>query len=139
MKVSSESPGLARFVVPAIAVAAFISVLALSPVTVRAKEPVMSDQGAVAALPMDHSMMAGMSGMEGRSATGDTDYDFATNMRKHHQMAVVMSEAEVRDGQSPQMQEMAKNIMTAQKKEVAMFDRWLASHKPPESKGTSKP
>jgi hypothetical protein len=119
MKVSSESPGFARFVVAPIAVAASISVLAFSPVTVRAKEPAVRDQGAVAAMPMDHSMMAGMSGMEGRSATGDTDYDFASNMRKHHQMAV--------------------HIMTAQKKEVAMFDRWLATHKPPESKGTSKP
>jgi uncharacterized protein (DUF305 family) len=35
--------------------------------------------------------MGGMKHMEGMSMTGDADYDFAANMRKHHQMAVEMS------------------------------------------------
>ncbi|MDM4771390.1 DUF305 domain-containing protein [Solimonas sp. SE-A11] len=75
--------------------------------------------------------MGGMKHMEGMSMTGDADYDFAANMRKHHQMAVEMSEAELKKGKNPEMLEMAKNIIAAQKKEIAELDRWLAAHKGP--------
>ena len=75
--------------------------------------------------------MGGMKPMDGMSMTGDADYDFATNMRKHHQMAVEMSEAELKKSKHPEMLEMAKNIIAAQKKEIAELDRWLAAHKKP--------
>lgn len=75
--------------------------------------------------------MGGMKHMEGMSMTGDADYDFAANMRKHHQMAVEMSEAQLKKGKNPEMLEMAKNIIAAQKKEIAELDRWLAAHKGP--------
>lgn len=74
---------------------------------------------------MDHSKMDGM------SMTGDADYDFAANMRMHHQMAVDMSEALLKNGKDPQLLQMAKDIITAQKKEIAVFDQWLAAHKKP--------
>jgi uncharacterized protein (DUF305 family) len=79
---------------------------------------------------MDHSKM-GMKHMDGMSMTGDTDYDFAANMRMHHQMAVDMSEAELKNGENPEMLQMAKSIIAAQKKEIAELDRWLAAHKKP--------
>lgn len=75
--------------------------------------------------------MGGMKPMDGMSMTGDADYDFAANMRKHHQMAVEMSEAELKKGKNPEMLQMAKNIIAAQKKEISELDRWLAAYKRP--------
>lgn len=90
---------------------------------------------------MDHSKMSGMtshsmdhSKMKGMSMTGDTDYDFAANMRMHHQMAVDMSQAQLKNGKNPQMLRMAKHIIAAQKKEIAVLDKWLIAHKKPEMK-----
>ena len=80
-------------------------------------------------MPGQPSKMEEMKGMDGMSMTGDADYDFAINMRKHHQMALTMSESELKNGTNPQMQQMAKNIIAAQKKEIATFDKWIASHK----------
>ena len=42
-----------------------------------------------------------------------------------------MAEAELRDGKDPQMKKMAKAIIAAQKKEIAMFDKFLASNQQP--------
>ncbi|EIT67763.1 MULTISPECIES: DUF305 domain-containing protein [Hydrocarboniphaga] len=75
--------------------------------------------------------MGGMKHMDGMSMTGDADYDFAANMRKHHQMAVDMSEAQLKKGKDADMLKMAKSIIVAQKKEIAELDRWLAAHKKP--------
>jgi uncharacterized protein (DUF305 family) len=51
-------------------------------------------------------------------------------MRVHHQSAVTMAEAELRDGKNQQMRAMAKKIITSQKKEIAEFDRYLAKQSP---------
>ena len=66
-----------------------------------------------------------MSSME---MTGKPDMDFAMMMRMHHQGALQMAEAELRDGKDPHMKSMAKSIIASQKKEIAQFDRFLASH-----------
>lgn len=90
--------------------------------------------------PVDHSKMAGMSGMndmgdmkhmEGMSMTGDVDYDFAVNMRMHHQMAVYMSQAQLKKGKNPKLRSMATNIIAAQKKEIAVLDQWIKANKKP--------
>jgi len=49
-------------------------------------------------------------------------------MRVHHQSAITMAEAELQNGKDPQMRAMAKNIIRAQKKEIAVFDKFLAGH-----------
>lgn len=71
---------------------------------------------------MDQSKMTGM------SMTGDVDYDFAANMRKHHQMAVDMSRAELKNGKNPKMLKVAEDIIAAQNKEIAVFDQWMEAH-----------
>lgn len=78
---------------------------------------------------MKSSMMMGMDSMNKMAMTGDTDKDFATMMKIHHQQAVDMSEMQLAHGKSPTMKTMARNIISAQKKEVAMFDQWLAKQK----------
>ena len=75
------------------------------------------------------SMMMGMEGMQKMPMSGDTDKDFATMMKMHHQQAVNMSEMELAKGKSPEMKAMAKKIIAAQKKEIAQLDEWLAKQK----------
>lgn len=95
-----------------------------------AHEPPKTDGAApVSRDAMDHSKMAGMSGMGDMSMTGDVDYDFAVNMRKHHQMGIDMAQKELENGKNPQMVQTAKDIIAAQTKEIAQFDEWLKSHK----------
>jgi len=79
--------------------------------------------------PMDHAADMGHSKMEGMSKTGDVDLDFAANMRMHHQMALDMAQAEIKNGEDPKMLRMARSILVSQKREIAMVDQWLAAHK----------
>ena len=53
--------------------------------------------------------MQGMD-MSAMSMTGDADYDFAVNMRKHHQMALDMAQKELKNGKDVQMKQMANAI-----------------------------
>lgn len=79
------------------------------------------------AAPMDHSRMGHMDAQAGMSMTGDVDYDFAVNMRKHHQMALMMSQAQLKKGTDAKLRAMATQIIAAQKKEIAELDRWIAT------------
>ncbi|WP_313315515.1 DUF305 domain-containing protein [Pulveribacter sp.] len=47
-------------------------------------------------------------------------------MRIHHQGAIDMAQGQLRDGKDPQMLKMAKEIIAAQKKEIAVLDAFLA-------------
>ena len=73
------------------------------------------------------SMMTSMNETMGQmKSSGNIDIDFARMMRMHHQAAVTMAEAELKSGKDPQMRVMAKDIIYAQKKEIAMLDKFLA-------------
>ena len=113
----------------ACALAIACAVIAATPAWTNADEPAKTGTKPMSSGSMDHSKMDGMKHMDGMSMTGDVDYDFAANMRMHHQMAVDMSQAELKNGKDPQMLEMAKNIIAAQKKEIATLDRWMEAHK----------
>ena len=63
--------------------------------------------------------------------TGDVDVDFAMMMRVHHRGAIKMAEAELRDGQNAQMRKMAKDMIAAQKNEIAHFEKFLAKNGQP--------
>lgn len=78
---------------------------------------------------MKGSMMMGMDEMQKMPMTGDTDKDFAMMMKIHHQQALNMAEMQLKNGKSPEMKAMAKQIIVAQKKEIAQFDKWLAKQK----------
>ncbi len=73
------------------------------------------------------SMMTDMNNkMSAMKPSGNMDVDFAMMMRVHHQSAITMAEAELQNGKDPQMRVMAKDIIRAQKKEIAAFDKFLA-------------
>jgi uncharacterized protein (DUF305 family) len=88
--------------------------------------------GSKSAMPANMDMKSMMKGMNDKMASmpmsGDSDADFVSMMRVHHQGAIDMAETELRDGKSPQMRKMAKEIIAAQKKEIAKFDKFLAMH-----------
>lgn len=109
------------------ALAIAVTLLAV-PAFTSAHEPAESNPPAPSSMPMDHAGMGDMKAHQGMSMTGDVDYDFAFNMRKHHQMAVTMSQAQLKNGKNAQMRDMANKIMVAQKKEIAELDRWIAAH-----------
>ena len=66
--------------------------------------------------------------------TGNSDVDFAMMMKIHHQGAIDMAQAELKNGKEPQMRKMAQGIISAQKKEIAQFDKFLAKHGNPAHK-----
>ena len=86
-------------------------------------------KGAAGPHDMKASMMMGMDGMQKMQMSGDTDKDFAMMMKMHHQQALNMAEMELANGKSAEMKAMAKQIIVAQKKEIAQFDKWLAKQK----------
>jgi len=78
---------------------------------------------------MHGSMMGMMKNMESMKVTGDTDRDFATMMKIHHQGAIDMAQVELQSGKDAKMRAMAKRIIEAQQKEIKEFDRWLGKRK----------
>lgn len=78
---------------------------------------------------MRGSMMGMTKNMESMKMTGDTDRDFATMMKMHHQGAIDMAQMEVQSGKDAKMRAMAKRIIKAQQKEIKEFDQWLGKPK----------
>jgi uncharacterized protein (DUF305 family) len=122
MSQHSKHYSSSRFTLSMRAVAMAVAVMAAAPMWTNAAEPAKSEAMQMPSEQKDHSKM---------SMTGDVDYDFAANMRMHHQMAVEMAQAELKNGKNPEMLRMAKDIIAAQKKEMAEFDNWMKMNKKP--------
>jgi uncharacterized protein (DUF305 family) len=60
--------------------------------------------------------------------TGNPDRDFVAMMIPHHQGAIDMAGFELRHGKDPAIRGLARNIVAAQKKEIATMQRWLSAH-----------
>lgn len=135
MSQQTSFPRSSRFALSVCTAALAAAVMATTSACSKAPEPAKHEAKSTASEPMDHSKMdgmkdmGGMKHMDGMSMTGDMNYDFAANMRMHHQMAVDMSEALLKNGKDPQLLQMARDIITAQKKEIAVLDQWLAAHR----------
>jgi hypothetical protein len=63
--------------------------------------------------------------------TGDVDFDYAANMRMHHQLAIEMSQAQIRNGKNPKLRNLANKIIAEHRKEIAVLDQWMASRTRP--------
>lgn len=77
---------------------------------------------------MKPMMEKGHEKMMSMPMTGKPDADFAMMMREHHKSGIEMAQWQLDHGKDPKMQQMAKKIIASQKKEIAEFDKWLASH-----------
>ena len=81
------------------------------------------------------SMMKDMNDkMASMKMTENADVDFAMMMRIHHLGAIDMAQAELRDGKNVQMHRLARNIIAAQKKEIAELDKFIARSGPAPAK-----
>ena len=66
------------------------------------------------------------SGMQGMQMTGNTDKDFASMMIAHHEGGMKMSKAQVKNGMSASLKDMAKKGISHETKEIAEFKAWLS-------------
>jgi len=82
-----------------------------------------------------------MMGMDGDTASLKTaspfDAAFLKMMLPHHEGAVVMAKAELKQGADPQLKELAQNIITAQEREIAEMRKHLDGGSPSRSEGMS--
>ncbi len=78
---------------------------------------------------MQGPMKGMMKNMDSMKMTGDTDVDFATMMKMHHQGAIDMAQMELQSGKDAKMRSMAKRIIKDQQKEIKEFDQWLGKRK----------
>jgi uncharacterized protein (DUF305 family) len=78
----------------------------------------------------DSAYMDAMHGMNDAMAvkpTGDADRDFARMMLAHHQGAIAMAKVELQYGKDAKLRRLARAIIAAQEKEIAVMQAWLAS------------
>ena len=61
--------------------------------------------------------------------TGDADKDFLAAMIPHHQGAVEMAEVVLQHGKNPKIRQLAQEIITMQKKEIAEMKQLLKESK----------
>jgi len=73
-----------------------------------------------------HAAMVSMcEGMDSMSMTGSIDHDFLLMMIPHHQSALDMAKAYLKEGVDPEIRETAKKIIEAQEKEIGEMQSWL--------------
>ena len=92
-----------------------------------AKPPASATMPVVSS-PADQTMMQGMKKMQADMAaapvTGNTDKDFVAMMLPHHQGAVDMAKVELQYGRNPAMRKLARDIVAAQDREIALMRAW---------------
>lgn len=73
---------------------------------------------------MNHAMDNMMSGLAGKTGA-DFEKAFLSEMIVHHEGAIVMAEALLKNTQRPELVKLGNDIITAQTGEVSMMKKWL--------------
>jgi uncharacterized protein (DUF305 family) len=85
-----------------------------------------------AASPADSAFAHGMKEMQRQMAdapmTGNPDQDFVAAMIPHHEGAIDMAEVELKYGHDPFLRRLARDIITAQRHEIADMKAWQTQH-----------
>jgi len=77
--------------------------------------------------PLMESMDKMMKEMHGQPMKGNTDLDFASMLKVHHQGAIEMSKIELQQGKDAMMKKMAQEIITKQTKEIQQLGALISS------------
>ncbi|MBC7660231.1 MAG: DUF305 domain-containing protein [Chitinophagaceae bacterium] len=77
---------------------------------------------------MHQAMTTMCQSMDSMQMSGDIEKDFVMMMIPHHQSAVDMATAYLREGKDPELVMMAKKIIVDQNKEIASMKAWLSAH-----------
>ncbi len=77
---------------------------------------------------MSQAMTNMCEGMESMPMPSDINTHFVTMMIPHHQSAIEMAEAYLAEGTDPTLVKMAKEIIDAQEKEIAVLKKWLSKN-----------
>lgn len=88
----------------------------------------MSDMGEMPGMADMPGMMSGADMAALRNAQGaDASRLFLTQMIRHHEGAITMSQQEIDNGQAPAAVELARNIITSQQQEITTMQQMLDS------------
>ncbi len=77
--------------------------------------------------PLMAPMNKNMKDMEAQPMKGNTDHDFASMMKLHHQGAIQMAQIEIQQGKDDMMKQMAQKMKDAQTKEVAELNEVITA------------
>jgi uncharacterized protein (DUF305 family) len=86
------------------------------------------DHAGKASEEMDMVMKSMCENMDGTHMSMDADVDFVKMMIPHHQSALDMAQAYLKEGADPQIIDMAKMIIEAQRKEIEELTVWLENN-----------
>ena len=75
------------------------------------------------------AMMQGMQDMQRMKMSGDTDHDFASMMIKHHEQAIAMSKAQLKNGKDPEVRKKAQEIISTSEKDIAELKKHMKAEK----------
>lgn len=114
-----------RFILSATGIAFIVLVMAISSPGASANISGSNHSRAIPAKQASHTSAHAL------FLTGDVDFDYAANMRMHHQLAIEMSQAQIRNGKNPKLRSLANKIIAEHRKEIAILDQWMASRTRP--------
>jgi Domain of unknown function (DUF305) len=84
---------------------------------------------------MDKMHMA----MKAVARSGNPDVDFVRLMVPHHQAAIDMAKTQLLYGKDPQMRRLAQEIITDQRLEIELMQRWLKQQQAAQPKQNQTP
>ncbi|HET9239910.1 MAG TPA: DUF305 domain-containing protein [Oligoflexus sp.] len=82
-------------------------------------------EGSHASQEMQMAMKAMCEKMDGMQLSHEANQDFVKMMIPHHQSAVDMAQAYLKEGTDPEIVDLAQKIIEAQKKEIEILTNWL--------------